>query len=138
MIRVFKTLLLWLMLATLPLQGVAAVVKVACGPEHHVMIPSTFDHHHADADAGLYHGDENSHPATTHGSPDSDADAAAADKASTCSACATCCVGATAPPSALNLAPELPASNFIVPFPVVAFNGHIPASLERPPKHPLA
>jgi hypothetical protein len=37
MIRVLKTLLLWFLIATMPVQGIAAVVQASCGPRHHDM-----------------------------------------------------------------------------------------------------
>jgi hypothetical protein len=138
--RVFKTLLLWLILAALPLQGVASVVKATCGAKHHPMMVagSPDNHHHDHSDARHHHGHENDHSAAAHDGPGLEPDADVVAKASTCSACAACCVGATAPPTRLNLTPVLAVSASIVIAPALAFIGHIPAGPERPPQYSLA
>jgi len=53
---------------------------------------------------------------------------------STCSACATCCIGAVAPPSVavMTSAYSSPLPAIVTPTPLVT--GFIPAGLERPPK----
>ena len=137
--RMLKTFFLWLLLATLPLQGVAAVVKATCGEKHHSMMVDSHDHHHDHAGTSPHHhGDAADHALASQDSSSTTADTDDVAKAATCSACAACCVGASAPPSSLDPIPELPASASLVISPAVAFVLHIPASLERPPQHTLA
>ena len=140
--RVLKTFLLWLLIAALPIQGMAAVIKASCGPRHHDMpsvTMSVVEHHHhsnftphqhdmadmnvaADVESAANTTDDFQNPKHVH-------------KTSYCSACAACCVGAVAPPSILSLAsPRTKGETVAIP-PLVSFTGFIPASLERPPKH---
>lgn len=131
MTRVLKTFLLWLLLAVLPLQGIAAAAQTSCGPmSHHdsselvvVMQP----HHHHDGDAAVSAvkvalakaiGD------STHSK----------HKSAFCNACATCCVGAVAPPFVSVLTPVYSGSQPVVFSPAQLVTGFIPAGLERPPK----
>ena len=118
-------MLLWLLIAVLPLQGFAAVMLhgwtipapvsdvVAMPAMHHAMpMPS----HEACTEAPAA-GDA-SHHGAKHG----------------CSASAACCVGAAVPPGFPSLclppdSPEVHQAWIIAP---VA--GHIPDGLERPPK----
>lgn len=131
--RTLKTFLLLLLIATLPLQGAAAVLRLSCGPTHHLpaQAMSTAHHHgamHADAERAWF------------GQP---ADATAIDQApaapdthehSSCSACAACCVGAAAPPPTAVFAPVYGHSRLVVTSPPMLMTGFIPATLERPPR----
>lgn len=144
MTRVFKTFLLWLLIAALPLQGMATVVQASCGPRHHA-ISSTgtgmADHHHASGETPHAHSDMVVQKADV--GADSEADVGSGvessskpfHKLSSCSACAACCFGAVAPPSSLSTTPVLSSVEAAVLSPVVSFTGFIPAGLERPPRH---
>lgn len=128
--RVFKTFMLWLLLAALPLQGFAAAVQASCSQmAHHgssEMVMQTESHDHE--------GDGAANPETVAATKSSGGSVDAKHKSSFCSACATCCVGAAAPPSFSVLTPVYSNSLPVVfsPAPLVA--GFIPAGLERPPK----
>lgn len=136
--RVLKTLLLWLLLAALPLQGVAAAINMACGPmEHHGLTEMTMpvqSHHHAGEAMGM--SDIDAPDASLELSSTVSPDKSFSDKHkhSTCSACATCCVGAVAPPSVAVMTSTYTSSlpSVVTPAPLVT--GFIPAGLERPPK----
>lgn len=136
MTRLLKTFLIWLLMAALPLQGLAAVVSASCGPNHHSpsMVMADADAHHHDGGSAHHHGDSEAAAALAGGAP---GDTENTQQASSCSACAACCVGATAPPSSLGLASADRISESVVSSPAVAFIGHIPASLDRPPQHSL-
>lgn len=142
MFRVFKTFLLWLLIAALPIQGAAAVIKASCGPRHHgVSIEaSVSDHHHSVGT--LAHGDVSAEMVAV----DNEAVVAFAlteqadsspklPVSSFCSACAACCAGAVAPPPSLSLTPTFLVVEAAVLPPVVSFTGFIPAGPERPPRH---
>ena len=128
--RFLKTFILWLLLAALPLQGFAAAVQPSCGAmAHHdssemVMQAESHDH---ESDGAASSSTEAAPKSFSH-SVD------AKHKNSSCSACATCCVGAVAPPSISVLTPVYSSSLPVIfsPAPLVA--GFIPAGLERPPK----
>lgn len=134
MTRFVKTVLLWLLIAALPLQGIAAAVKAACGPEHHETISSNImssheampDEEHAhhtmvmnDAGNPSDHGSKSQHQ----------------HKSAFCSSCAACCVGAVAPPVSLKQPspPTLSETAHVLASPWIA--GFIPAGPERPPRH---
>ena len=131
--RAFKTFLLWLLMAALPLQGFAAAMPSGCGSARHGLAV-TEAHHHGGI-AG--HGHDGAH----HSASDSAAKTNHAPGAShehqhsSCSACAACCVGATAPPSSSTLTPAYCNSESFVISQVPLVAGFIPAGLERPPKH---
>lgn len=128
--RVLKTFLLWLLLAALPLQGFAAAVQTSCDPlAHHgsseIGIQAQ-SHHHESDDA--------TEPSTEASAKLTGDSVGTKHKSSFCSACATCCVGAVAPPSVSLLIRVYSSA-----FPVVSslsplVTGFIPAGLERPPK----
>jgi hypothetical protein len=155
--RIFKTLLIWLIIAALPIQATAAVVKASCGSAHHPaqMQNSFFGHapaadvphhehlsteaHHGHADQASTHGEFAGHASSVDEMTGAEATFNQADQEhSTCSACAACCVGAVAPPPAQVRAPEFSQfkTSSIVSSKLLA--GFIPAGLERPPRFFLA
>jgi hypothetical protein len=115
-----KHLLLWLLIAVLPLQGFAAVtLHGATIPAPPGMAMPAMDHaamaipaHEACIEA----------PATGSKSPHG------------CSASGACCVGAAVPPGlpGVTLPPDAPDVHHISVITPVA--GHIPDGLERPPR----
>jgi hypothetical protein len=138
--RTLKTLLLWLLIAVLPIQGLAAAMQASCGPAHHTasaISAITEAHSHAGKVTYSHDGQD----AVTHHAA-SDAPVTADHSSGTphkhqsafCSACAACCVGAVAPPSAAIQTPVYSNSGLIVISPPPLVTGFIPAGLERPPK----
>ncbi|MBK4738819.1 hypothetical protein [Noviherbaspirillum pedocola] len=132
--RFLKTLLLWLLLAALPVQGMAAAAMAACGSTGHggAETALSVEHHQHEAsmamsNQGMPHDHTVSDPAmhkahhVKHG-------------ASVCGTCANCCPGALA----LSLAPiSMPqrAAAFALPaYPSPLLTSFIPSALERPPK----
>jgi hypothetical protein len=140
--RLLKTILLWLLIAALPIQGWAAAVKATCGPAHHDSLAAAATppiHHH---DAMSHHHDHDGHTVSEMTSAAGEDFSSAVDespdttsKSAYCSACAICSVGAVAPPSMASSPPKLAVSEFIVAHPAILFTGHIPTGLERPPRH---
>lgn len=138
--RILKTFLLWLMMAALPVQGMAAVLKVSCSPRHHDLrsvMPKVVEHHHDSDTAPHQHelidntdadGRKLAHSANDVQSSKHD------HETSYCSACAACCVGAAAPSSTFSLASLLINGEAVASPRLVSFTGFIPASLERPPR----
>ena len=135
--RTFKTLLLWLLIAALPLQGLAAAIQTSCGPAHHaseISVDANAHHHDGGAilnldDAVAAHhsmpdlSSTSDHPSTPH-----------KHQASICSACAACCVGAIAFTSGTLFAPTYTSSELVLVSPSPLVSGFIPTGLERPPK----
>jgi len=143
--RALKTLLLWLIIASLPLQGLAAVTKSACGPAHHnplpaVMVVDQHEHVHDGVHAGAtdHHGMVDHHhaqaTAASHDASDAKTSGNASHTSAYCAACAACCFGAVAPPSAMLLPLEPTASESILLSPVSLLAGHVPSTPERPPR----
>jgi hypothetical protein len=136
MIRAFKTFLLWLLIAALPLQGMATALKASCGPTataamahgNHHDVDATQDHHRDHLTAHSDSATSNSTGTTDESSSHHQ------HKSSYCSACAACCAGAVAPPSALTWPPVYTSSETIVVPPPILVAGHIPDGLERPPR----
>lgn len=130
MTRVFKTFLLWLLLAALPLQGIAAAIQTSCGPMSHHDSAETVvvaqSHHHE--------GDGAASPAKVVLAKATGNATDVKHANSSCSACAVCCVGAVAPPSASILTPAYSKTLPVVISPSPLVVGFIPAGLERPPK----
>ena len=140
MLRILKTLLIWFMIAAMPVQGLAAVVKASCGPAHHDGLSASKAGHvhdaaHGAADAHHHHDGEqqagfDAEPAEA--SPE--ASHATAHGSSYCSACAACCVGAFAPPPVVVLPTVHDHSASVLIPPRHIAPGYVPGGLERPPR----
>lgn len=145
--RRIRIVLTWLLLAALPLQGVAGVTMLHCGPSHHETMASLppaqpAPHQHADAEHRHHHPAPGAAEGVTTVSSASVDDAMpAADLATLttqqCSACASCCVGAALPVARVVVEPIAPAlpPPFVVGTPTVGFFTDGP---DRPPRLPLA
>jgi hypothetical protein len=146
--RLLTTLLVWLLMATLPLHAVAASVNLSCAPAPHHMgaAPHTADHpaahpaaHPAPAsdEAHAHHDIHASHAgdtvAATH-TADGEHAGSTELPHSSCSACSVFCVGAVAPPSALLALPGVDGSESVVIAPVDFVTGFIPDGPQRPPR----
>lgn len=139
MYRVFKVLLLWLLIATVPIQGGAAVMKACCGSMRQTAetaahgaaqidqsaAPMHAEHHmavHAAMNVetgGKADGVENSHhPAMKR-----------------CSICAACGPVGFAPPPAVAAASIFGSVRKTYTPSDASFTGFIPPRLKRPPKH---
>jgi hypothetical protein len=141
--RLFKTLLLWLLIAALPLQGFAAAMKASCGSAQHDLLQVAImdDEHHDDGVVThSHHHDAGADSSLSDSAANTDKSSATHDKHqhSSCSACAACCVGAVAPPSASIWTPTYSSSEMVVISPSPLVTGYIPGGLERPPRHTFA
>ncbi|WP_151446633.1 hypothetical protein [Lacisediminimonas profundi] len=151
--RLVKLMMLWLLVAALPLQGWAAVLKASCDTRHHapslhasalapgaIQQPQASAHGHGDShDHHAHHGvtqDQQHASLEASGEPPASA-AQAADSLpdhSACSACSSCCAGATAPPPAALAAPDVPPTAALFAAPSTLLVNFIPPGLERPPR----
>jgi hypothetical protein len=134
--RFLRTLLLWLLLAALPGQGMAAAIHTACGPaEHHDPAKMAMLVHVPLDDAmDMSRSDAVEDGAMTKVAMSPDKSHAEKHKHTACNACANCCAGAAAPPSTLVSPPAYSDSLVVTLSPSPMAVGFIPAGLERPPK----
>jgi hypothetical protein len=159
--RIVRTLLIWLIIAALPMQATAAVINASCGSVHHPaqMQSSSFAHasvadaaldehpheshhghtameaHHAHADQASAHAEFIDEVSSFHELANAAASSDQADHGhSTCSACAACCLGAAAPPAAQVKTPAFSRFTTSSIDSSVLLTGFIPAGLERPPR----
>ena len=96
MVRLFKTLLLWLMVLAVPAQGAASATMVFCGPNHHSANAGADVHREVPADHAHHHGDtatDHQHATTTTSADEGGSVAASSNHISQhkCSVCAACC-----------------------------------------------
>jgi len=123
MLRLARTLLIWLLALALPAQGVVAATMVFCGPNHHDRAAAAAAH---DADAAHQPQDSAapSHHAAAHRQADDASDGTAADHKFArsdlhkCSVCASCCSAAAihdAVPKLPVLEPAAADFSFLAP-----------------------
>lgn len=134
-----RLLLVWLIALALPIQGVAGVTMLHCGPSHHAP-PAEAPH----AEGGHAHHQHAVHAGAVDGQHDHGHTAAlghahhAADKAS-CSACAACCAGTAL---AVPMTPLVLALQDVAQEHAPAAEARLAAFLtggpERPPRPSLA
>ena len=141
--RFVRLFLIWLLIAVLPLQGVAASMRMTCivdassgVPTETATVaarpnPSAHRHH-----AGMLHTEMNAKPEPT-------ADGHAVGhlnhhKNASCSSCGSCCIGAFALPApwSISLNNAQASVDIVSPSPLVT--GFIPNGLERPPRQIFA
>ena len=123
--KLLNTLLVWLLLLTIPLQGFAAVSMALCSTPNAPNAPV--------ASAAM----PNAHAAMPSMDGDEEHCATPAGKVK-CSSCAFCCVGAAIVPDAPRLAGLKPAASERIAYRPMHITAHIAGGLERPPHSPLA
>lgn len=126
MTRAFKTFLVWLLMAVLPLHAVAAGIGMSCMPQHQAAKVEAKAHHGADQ-AHAHHGHHEAAQAD-------DAPEADTQTHSSCSACSVFCVGAVAPPSAHSPVLSFDGSEAVVATPAAFAAAFIPDGPQRPPR----
>jgi hypothetical protein len=156
-----RTLLAWLLMLAIPVQGFAATAMLLCASGHqskaHAAAQSNHAQHqashgsahaghdqahstHAGAGASIHagagasiHADAG---ATIHADAGATSHAHAPDKGK-CSACASCCVG-TALVAAPFVNPVAPQGNVAIAFTLAVFASYVPERLDPPPRSFLA
>lgn len=138
MTRTFKTFLLWLLMALVPLQAGAAAMGMSCGAAHQqsmsVALPAPAGHDE--------HGSGMDHQHDTTGEAAMVADTALSEASmtseglthSSCSACSDFCIGAFAPPPALAAIPTFNGAESVVISHAALVVGFVPDGLKRPPR----
>ena len=117
--KCFRTLLVWLMLLAIPLQGFAAASLALCDAAgapaaSHVAAASMHEGHCAEPDS------------------------TAPDSPAKCSSCAFCCVGMAIAPAFAALTSPRPLASEPIAYAAMHVTAHIPGGLERPPHSPIA
>jgi hypothetical protein len=140
--RTLKTLLLWLLVLALPMQGYAAATMVdyqtrfahstaritEAGHMHHMSSQAGnggIEHHDSLQSAFHFHAQPHDSSSNQH-------------EHSSCSTCAVCCIGVAVIPADLDWHVPHAVAERSSAFLVVSFSGHIPAGIERPPRTNLA
>ena len=140
-----RSLLIWLMVLAMPIQGLAASVMQHCAPVgspvHSVSTTALpmdgHDHVHAVELPG------NDPAQVAPGSEGSTADGVNVDPgkatagAGKCSACAACCPAVGMPPGVSPI-PTLPAEAQALQLPFIEVDSFVPGGLDRPPRALLA
>jgi hypothetical protein len=141
-----KSLIVWLMLLTVPFQGFASATMLFCAP---IQTPTTatttaagvpaaaHDHHAMLMEQGAGHPHHAASDPSAHHHDSSSASAASHHDGAKCNSCATCCFGASMPPSQASRIPVEAQQFAAIPFE----NGFVPtvdpALPERPPQTSL-
>jgi len=147
--RVFRIALMWLLALAVPVQGIAAVRMMHCGPGHHgasvAHSPAAHAHEdlqHAETSLHAPHGMDGAHAHHAVVANDSDDDASNSLTShelanGSCSACASCCTAA-ALPARLTLFEPSPVHDVLVSHPPRGVAAFVTGGPERPPRSFLA
>lgn len=141
--RLLKKCVLWLLIALLPLEGFAAIVHHSCGSGHMVISSAIQASNAQDSSASgkhtnaglmstsVMHDECEEHSGLLVKKPSGKK----LCKLGSCSTCASCCVGAVAPPVVVTFTvpSKLPEVRHTAGITLVI--GFIPDSLERPPRY---
>ena len=142
MVSRFRSVMMWLLLFALPLQGYAAATMLNCGPNHHRMMAASIaepveahehaaagqHHHQMSVAAGEHEVDSVDHSSEAPSLPH--LDKLVKFK---CNACAVCCTGAAMPTAAFSFEPFPPAmapESFVPTWHV----GFVTDGPDRPPR----
>ena len=140
-----RSLLIWLMVLAMPIQGLAASVMQHCapvGPAGHSVATAARamdGHDHIHAPEVLAHdraqATDESEGLTADGVNVAPGKATAG--AGKCSACAACCPAVGMPPGVSPI-PTLPAETQALQLPFIEVDSFVPGGLDRPPRTLLA
>ena len=126
MTRFLKTLLLWILIAVVPLNAAAAAAGVFCSTAHQetMQMQAAGD----DMSGHAHHGAVDEQPSkATH-------DEASGNAPAKCSAASAPCIGAAAPPPALVAASPLAGLEILALATASNTGGFIPDGPKRPPR----
>ena len=140
--RVVRLTLMWLLVVTLPLQGLSAATMVACGVgQHDHSVSHAASHsHRSDIAAREVH----SHVADANPYEHADLDHSHTGKTSLgkgvthkCSACASCCMSAVVPSETVSF-DAVKLTDLFAPLVARTLAAYVTEGLERPPRPFLA
>jgi len=155
--RICKIVLIWLLIAALPLQGVAAAVKLSCGspsPGFFFTDAQLAQHSEFSSSQAYQAHSAAMHSETMHShgvspsahetdlsycaSKTGHCDEPHQHKDGNCSTCAACCFGTIALPYSILSADSRSGSAIVTVSPPSLAGNHIPSGLERPPRNIFA
>jgi uncharacterized protein involved in copper resistance len=135
--RLLTTLLVWLLMAALPLHAVAASARMSCAPLQQDAGAAAMTGHGSHASSGDAHAHHDmqamdaADAAADHGSSDAKTGKLSH---SSCSACSAFCIGALAPPSSSLSLPSFDGSDAVLAASADLVAGFIPDGPQRPPR----
>ena len=136
-----RKLLIWIVVALLPLQGYAAAAMISCGPMHASISAAgkadvDVPHHQTSLEQAPHDHTAHSHPQPSE-DPEREPGFGELGKFK-CSACASCCTAPAGPAPAQFLI-GMPGSHAeAIPFSPISEDSIVPDGLERPPRPNLA
>jgi hypothetical protein len=138
MFRLARILMLWMLIVSLPVQGIAGAITLPCTMAHGDAAESTAAQEDQCDDPDMSMQAEHSTAAKSAAGVTSQADAPCEKcthkQHSSCRACTGCGVGASAPPPfAAAGSPQAHFANVYIN-PTSSFTGWIPSRIERPPR----
>lgn len=154
-----KTLLVWLLMFVIPLQGFAATAMLFCASshhcvsatsmsqqtahDHHASIPGHVEHQHDKMQQVSHHDQDARQPASNSQFDDSTQNHATPLKAGhladgKCSACAACCTGSALLSSTRFMNHVAMTGAVLIPFAPESYVSHIPKGFDPPPRFILA
>ena len=137
MIRNARFVVIWLLAFLLPLQGLAAGVRMTCVAQHTVMMEVAIQVTTVNMAVHQHHEGMSSYEMVA--SQDSGKDVSQSEhtkhnKSSSCNSCGSCCIAAFAPSAPLNLSLIDVKTSVEIVSPTPLVTGFIPDGLERPPR----
>jgi hypothetical protein len=133
-----RILMLWLLIASLPMQGIAAAMNIPCALTHGAMAnPGIAPMEGCDEPGMIMPAAERgpqeqvSTGTTRHDMP---CNKDSSQKHSSCRTCSACHIGAFAPPSYIVSAPAVTHFTDDYTSPTSSVKGWIPARIDRPPR----
>ena len=127
-----RLVMLWILIVSLPVQGIAASVNLPCTMSHASAVGQAEVSDDCN-EAGIMT-TAPSHASSVDGHQDMPCGQGSHQEHSTCRACSACCVGAsTPPPFEMSVPPVEHFSNDHIS-PTSSITGWIPSRIERPPR----
>ena len=142
---IWRSVLTWLLVLAMPVQGIAAIGTQHCAPTHRgIDLPAKAEqaqprHAHGHAKAGAVLAAVNESPVLgpAHTVNAVNAEHAISTADSNCSACAACCLALGLPSGALDL-PAWAEGSSLAPPTMTAMPSFVAGCLDRPPRNFLA
>jgi hypothetical protein len=138
MSRLVRFLLVWVLVALLPLQGYAAAAMISCGPMHAEQAAKAQEFHHSHGAQHSGHQHQHHESAGTSAADSGDSSPTLPDLLKfKCSACAACCTGSAAPSPSMPFVSPTKAHAIVSLFFDWSDHSIVPPGLERPPRTAL-
>lgn len=133
----FRIFMLWILIVSLPLRGIAAEIARPCMMAHAIASDSGGGAMDGCDDPEMMPMDQlptSTHASTAAAHQDAPCHENSLLKHSSCRVCCACHAGASAPPSLPVLGPGAGYAAEYYVYPISSFTGWVPARIERPPR----